>query len=67
MRITYNKLWKLLIDRNIKKTRFRELADISGATIAKMNNGGHISTRILLRICEVLDCDFTDIMEIVRQ
>jgi DNA-binding Xre family transcriptional regulator len=67
MKISYKKLWKLLIDRNIKKTKFREIADISGATIAKMNKGEHISTRIIVKICEALDCDICDIMEIEKE
>lgn len=64
MRFSYNPLWKLLIDRNMNKSDLRKLTGISSASIAKLNKGENITTDILLRICEALDCDLTDIVEI---
>lgn len=65
MRFSYNKLWKLLIDRGIKKKDLGEMADISATTIAKLGNGGNVNTKALLVICNALNCDVGDIMEFV--
>ena len=65
MRFSYNKLWKLLIDRGIKKKDLGEMADISATTIAKLENGGNVNTKALLAICNALNCDVGDIMEFV--
>ena len=64
MYISYNKLWKLLIDKNLKKKDLCELAGISSASIAKMGKSENINTQILVKICKALDCDICDIMEI---
>ena len=53
MRISYNKLWKMLIDKNMKKSDLREKAGISSASLAKLGKGDNITTDVLLRICEV--------------
>lgn len=66
MHISYNKLWKLLIDKNMNKQALREASGISSASIAKLGKGDNITTEVLLRICEALDCDISDIMEVVR-
>lgn len=66
MRFSYNPLWKLLIDRNMNKSDLRKLTGISSASIAKLNKGENITTDILLRICEALDCDLTEIVEVIR-
>ena len=66
MHISYNKLWKLLIDKNMNKQALREASGISSASIAKLGKGENITTEVLLRICTALDCDISDIMEIVR-
>lgn len=66
MHISYNKLWKLLIDRNMNKQALREASGISSASIAKLGKGDNITTEVLLRICEALDCDISDIMEVVK-
>lgn len=66
MRFSYNPLWKLLIDKGINKAKLREMTKISSASIAKLGKGENVTTDILLRICEVLDCDLSDIVEIVR-
>ena len=66
MRISYNKLWKILIDKNMKKSELREKAGISSASLAKLGKGDNITTDVLLRICEVMDCRIEDILETVR-
>lgn len=66
MRISYNKLWKLLIDKNLNKQKLREMSGISSASIAKLGKGENITTEVLLRICIALKCDISDIMEIVE-
>ena len=65
MRISYNKLWKMLIDKNLKKSDLKERAGISSASIAKLGKGDNITTDVLLRICEAMDCHLDDIMETV--
>ena len=66
MRISYNKLWKLLIDKNLNKQKLREMSGVSSASIAKLGKGENITTEVLLRICTALKCDISDIMEIVE-
>lgn len=66
MRFSYNKLWKLLIDKGINKQKLREISGVSSTSIAKLGKGGNINTDVLLRICNALDCDVADIMEFVR-
>ena len=67
MRISYNKLWKKLIDLNMKKYQLREKAGISGNSIAKLGKNECVSLEILGKICDVLDCDIGDICEFVRE
>lgn len=67
MHISYKKLWKLLIDRDLKKKDLCELAGISSASMAKLGKNENINTSILVRICEALDCDTSDIMEIEKE
>ena len=64
MRISYNKLWKMLIDKNMKKVIFRQ-AGISSASIAKLGKGDNITTDVLMKICEALNRHLDDIMETV--
>ncbi|MDE6473820.1 MAG: helix-turn-helix transcriptional regulator [Clostridia bacterium] len=64
MAISYKKLWKLLIDKNIKKCDLQSMANISGSSIAKLGRNENVNTDILLRICTALHCDISDIMEI---
>lgn len=66
MRISYNKLWKLLIDKNMNKQDLREASGISSASVAKLGKGDNITTEVLLRICTALNCDISDIMEVVE-
>ncbi len=66
LRISYNKLWKLLIDKSMNKQDLKNATGISSASIAKLGRGDNITTDVLLKICESLDCDLEDIMETVR-
>ena len=67
MEISYNKLFKLLIDRNLKKTEFAEIADISGTTLAKLSNNQYVSMEVLLKVCRALDITFDDFIEILPE
>lgn len=66
IKMSYNRLWKLLIDKGIKKSDLRKLADVSSSSLVKMNKGENITTDVILRICKALDCRVEDIMEAVR-
>ena len=66
MIISYKKLWKLLIDKDMMKKELAEKANVSSASIAKLGSHENLNTDILLRICTALECDFSDIMEIVN-
>ena len=65
MRVTYKRLWKLLIDRDMKKKDLCAQARISPASVTKMGKGGHVTTEVLSKICTALNCGIKDIMEIV--
>lgn len=65
MSMNYNKLWKLLIDKNLMKKDLREMAGLSTNVIAKMGKGGDVSTEVLRKICKALDCALDDIVDIV--
>lgn len=65
MAVSYKKLWKLLIDYDMKKKELAERANISNYTINKMNRGENVTTDTLVKICAVLNCKFDDIMEII--
>ena len=62
--ITYKKLWKLLIDKDLKKRDLMALAKISPATISKLNRGENMNTDVLVKICNALNCTAADIMDI---
>jgi DNA-binding Xre family transcriptional regulator len=64
MGASYNKLFKLLIDKRMKKGDLCIAANVSSSSLAKLRNGENVNTDILVRICKVLNCDFVDIMEI---
>lgn len=67
MKVNYNKLWKLLIDRGMSKTQLREQTGITTNVIAKMGKNDNVSTEVICKICKVLDCQITDIMELVEE
>lgn len=66
MRISYNKLWKMLIDKGMKKSDLKETAGISSASIAKLGKGENITTDVLIKICEAMNCQLEDIMESIH-
>lgn len=63
--ISYNKLWKLLIDKNLNKKELISLTGISSSSIAKLTKGQNVTTDVLCKICKALNCDFKDIMEYI--
>jgi len=65
--VSYNKLWKLLIDKGLNKKELIKLSGVSSSSIAKMTKGQNVTTDVLCKICEVLDCDFKDIMEYTKK
>lgn len=64
-RVCYKKLWKLLIDRDMKKKDLCALAHISPASVTKMGRNGHVTTEVLQKLCIALDCGIGDILEII--
>ena len=66
MKISYNKLWKMLIDKNMKRKDLMEVAGISSASVAKLGRGDNIQTDVLLRICEALNCGILDVIELTQ-
>ena len=67
MSISYKKLWKKLIDIEMTKTQLRLQADLGTATLAKLGKDQPVSMDVLLRICKVLNCDISEIMEIIKE
>ena len=67
MQISYKKLWKLLIDRNMSKMDLLNSAHLSTGTLSKLSKNMNVSTGILVRICEVLQCDISDIAEVISK
>lgn len=65
MVISYKKLWKLLIDRDLKKKDLITMAGISQSSVTKMGHNENVSTEILVKICNALECDLSDIVELV--
>ena len=66
MRLCYNKLWKLLIDKGLNKSQLKEISGVSSNCIAKLGHGENLTTDVLLKICKALDCDISDIVEVMR-
>ena len=67
MAVSYKRLWKLLIDKDMKKKDLAEKANVSNYTLGKMKNCENVTTDVLVRICKALDCAIEDIMEIVDE
>lgn len=65
MKISYIKLWKLLLDKKLKKTDLLQLADISTTTLAKLSKDQPVSMDVMARICNALSCDIGDVMEMI--
>lgn len=67
MSISYNKLWKLLIDKNMTKTDLRLKADIATSTLAKLSKNVQVSLDVLVKICKTLDCGLDDVVELKKE
>lgn len=67
MSVSYDKLWKLLIDKKMTKTTLCTLADMSSSTMAKLSKNETVSMDVMLRICNVLDCNVGDIMDATKE
>lgn len=67
MKISYKKLWKLLIDRNLKKSDLQKSASISASSISKLGRNENVNTDILVKICMALNCQLEEIMEIEKE
>lgn len=65
MRISYNKLWKLMIDKKMKKMQLKELAGIGSTTLAKLSKDEPVSMDVMARVCKVLECNIGDVMDIL--
>ena len=63
--VSYKKLWKMLIDRDMKKKDLARIADLSTYTIQKMNRNENVNTETLTKICKALNCTFDDIVDII--
>lgn len=67
MAVSYKKLWHLLIDKDMKKQDLQRLTGLAPASIAKLSKGDTVTTETLVRICRALECDISDIMEILPE
>ncbi len=67
MAVSYKKLWKLLIDKDMTKTQMRKDAKISTGALAKLGKNENVNTEILVKICNALHCDFSDILELTEE
>lgn len=65
--VSYKKLWKLLIDKNMNKKELIAKAGISTSSMAKLTKGANLTTDVLCKICKTLNCDFGDIMEYIQK
>ena len=65
MAVSYKKLWKMLIDKDMKKKDLCAKAGISSSSVTKMGKGGHVTTEVLAKICAAMDCTLDDIMEVL--
>ena len=67
MEISYNKLWKVLIDKNMKKIDLKDLAGISSSSLAKLGKNEPVTLEVLMKICEALDFNIGDIVEFIKK
>ena len=67
MAVSYKKLWKVLIDRDMNKTQLRKASGISTGALAKLGKNENVNTEILVKICSTLQCDLSDIMELTEE
>ena len=67
MKLSYNKLWKKAIDRGLNKSELREISGIGTNTLAKLSKNQPVSMEVLMKICEKLDCDISDVCEFIKE
>lgn len=67
MAISYNKLWKLLIDKNMNKVQLRDMTGMGPNTLSKLSKNERVSLNVLERICKELDCNFGDIVDYIKE
>lgn len=67
MSVDYKKLWILLIEKNMTKPQLRKAANISPSTFTKLNKNELVAMDVLIRICKALDCDFGDVIEVIKE
>lgn len=67
MAVSYNKLWKLLIDKNMKKMQLKEEAGIGSTTLSKLSKNQPVSMEVMMKLCNVLECNIGDIMDVVEK
>ena len=67
MSVSYDKLWKLLIDKKMNRTALKEASGISFNVLAKMGKGDAVSMESILKVCKALDCDISDVMEVSQE
>lgn len=67
MAVSYKKLWKILIDKDMTKTQLRKESGISTGALAKLGKNENVNTEILVKICSALQCDISDIMELIEE
>ena len=67
MEVSYNKLWKLMIDRDMNKSELRELTGIGTNTLAKLSKNQSVSMEVLMKICNKLNCDISDVCEFIKE
>lgn len=66
MGVSYKKLWMLIIEKDLKRTQVRHMANVSASTFSKMSKNEYVALDVLVRLCIALDCELSDIVEIVR-
>ena len=67
MKVSYNKLWKLLVDKKMSKADLRKTAEMAPNTLTKMRKDEPVSIDVLLRICDTLDCNIGDMMDVIKE
>lgn len=67
MSVSYKKLWKLLIDKDMNKTKLRKESGITTTALAKLGRNENVSTEVLVKICKTLECDISDVMELTDE
>ncbi|MCQ1530073.1 helix-turn-helix transcriptional regulator [Lutispora thermophila] len=66
MGVSYKRLWMLIIEKDLKKAQVRQMANVSASTFSKMSKNEYVALDVLVRLCIALDCELSDIVEIVR-